>query len=111
MIKYGSVFLLISVIILSCRKKEVYTDPSARLDFSTDSIAFDTVFSRFDTNNAPLSTTKILKIYNPYKSCLLERFYNARYGRLRSHRYSACILKMLRQSFICGRQYPIYNQW
>jgi len=70
MIKYGSVFLLISVIILSCRKKEVYTDPSARLDFSTDSIAFDTVFSRFDTNNAPLSTTKILKIYNPYKSIL-----------------------------------------
>jgi hypothetical protein len=58
------------LVIISCRKHSLYTDRSAALTFSTDTIQFDTVFSRFDTNYAPLSTTKILKIFNPYKSAV-----------------------------------------
>lgn len=68
MSRYSFLFVLIVVVIFSCRKRDINTDNNAALNFSTDSIAFDTVFSRFDTNNAPLSTTKILKIFNPYNS-------------------------------------------
>ncbi len=66
--KYFLSFLFAGLIVFSCRKHDINKDTSARLNFSTDSIAFDTVFSRFDTNNAPLSTTKILKVFNPYNS-------------------------------------------
>ncbi len=66
--KYFLLFICAVVILISCRKRDINTDSNAHLNFSTDSIAFDTVFSRFDTNHAPLSTTKILKIFNPYNS-------------------------------------------
>ncbi len=66
--KYFFVFFISLLVIFSCRKHDIYKDTSASLNFSTDSIQFDTVFSRFDTSNAPLSTTKTLKIYNPYNS-------------------------------------------
>jgi hypothetical protein len=68
--KYFFTFIIVLITIASCRKRDINTDSSASLNFSTDSIAFDTVFSRFDTNNAPLSTTKTLKIYNPYNSVI-----------------------------------------
>jgi hypothetical protein len=68
MSKYFIIFLFALLAIISCRKRTINNDTSVALNFSTDSIAFDTVFSRFDTNNAPLSTTKVLKIYNPYNS-------------------------------------------
>jgi hypothetical protein len=61
----------IGIIVLvfgSCRKHSLYTNTSAALVFSIDTIKFDTVLSRFDTSHAPLSTTRILKIFNPYKS-------------------------------------------
>ncbi len=70
MTKYLFIFLCALVIVFSCRKHDINNDNTATLTFSTDSIAFDTVFSRFDTNHAPLSTTKILKIFNPYSSAL-----------------------------------------
>ena len=66
--KFILFFLIVMLIVFSCRKRNIYEDPSATLNFSTDTIAFDTVFSRFDTNNAPLSTTRLLKIVNPYNS-------------------------------------------
>jgi hypothetical protein len=62
--------LLIALVLGSCRKHSLYTGTSAALVFSNDTIQFDTVFSRFDTNNAPLSTTRILKIHNPYKDAV-----------------------------------------
>ncbi|MCO6499933.1 MAG: hypothetical protein J5I47_06080, partial [Vicingus serpentipes] len=42
----------------SCRKDNIETNPSAILNFSTDSILFDTVFTTLG------STTKRLKVYN-----------------------------------------------
>jgi hypothetical protein len=68
MTRFIFLFFVVLCVVLSCRKRDIYTDTNARLEFSNDSIAFDTVLSRFDTNNAPLSTTKTLKIYNPYNS-------------------------------------------
>ena len=54
-------FLLLTTMALlfSCRKEDDFiTDPSASLEFSTDSIAFDTVFTTIG------SVTKTLKIFN-----------------------------------------------
>jgi len=57
--------LLLLVILIfsiySCEKHELLTDPSARLSFSMDTVLFDTVFTTIG------STTRQLKVYNPYK--------------------------------------------
>jgi hypothetical protein len=54
-------FCLLAVIILSsCKKEEFLTDSSAKLEFSTDSVLFDTVF------HFAGSTTKIFRIYNKH---------------------------------------------
>ena len=56
----GILFLLIVVTItFSCRKDSIETSSSVRLNFSTDTILFDTVFVTLG------STTQRLKIYNP----------------------------------------------
>src|SRR5690606_30824264 len=58
--------LCIFLLVTSCRKDEEYLKSnSAKLDFSTDSIAFDTVFTTVGT------TTKNFRIYNPHKGSLL----------------------------------------
>src|SRR3989304_7063497 len=44
--------------ILSCKKDAIITDPSAKLEFSTDTVIFDTVFTTIG------STTHFLKVYN-----------------------------------------------
>jgi len=55
----GIIILFIIVTIsYSCRKDDVTTDSSAKLDFSNDSVIFDTVFTTIG------STTKRLQIYN-----------------------------------------------
>ncbi len=51
--------ILLLVIFTSCQKTEIETSPDFQLQFSTDSIIFDTIFSGIG------STTKHLKIYNP----------------------------------------------
>jgi hypothetical protein len=53
-------FLFALVLVFSsCRKDDDFaTDPSSKINFSTDSIAFDTVFTTVG------STTKQLKVYN-----------------------------------------------
>ncbi|MCF8396887.1 MAG: hypothetical protein K9G58_01895 [Bacteroidales bacterium] len=55
-------FLFIStifaVLFYGCKKDEITTDAAAKLNFSSDSIAFDTVFSTVG------SITKQLKVYN-----------------------------------------------
>lgn len=55
-------FFILSILIIafwtSCRKDPIITDASARLDFSEDSVLFDTVFTTLG------STTKQFKIYN-----------------------------------------------
>ncbi|MEO0405395.1 MAG: hypothetical protein AAF193_11035, partial [Bacteroidota bacterium] len=61
--KLISLFLVLSVItsllvISGCRKDEFLTDSNAKLDFSADTILFDTVFTTIG------STTSVLKVYN-----------------------------------------------
>lgn len=53
---------LIGVLILfSCRRERMFlTDKEARLEFSTDTLRFDTVFTELG------SSTGILKVFNPY---------------------------------------------
>ncbi|MCK4638186.1 MAG: hypothetical protein KAT33_02080, partial [Bacteroidales bacterium] len=60
--KTGIVIFLFFLIFSSCKKKDDFiTDPSFKLDFSTDSIVFDTVFTTVG------SITKQLKVYNNNK--------------------------------------------
>ena len=47
-------------ILSSCKKDELITDSSAKLQFSTDSVLFDTVF------HFAGSTTKVFRIYNTH---------------------------------------------
>jgi hypothetical protein len=54
-------FFLITAVILfvsSCRRDEITTDSSAKIEFSTDTLLFDTVFTTVG------SVTKIVKVYN-----------------------------------------------
>jgi hypothetical protein len=46
------------LIFTSCKKEEILKDSSAKLDFSTGTVVYDTVFSSIG------STTKVFKIYN-----------------------------------------------
>ena len=55
---FGYLTIFFLLIISSCKKDSVIKDSSAKLDFSTDSILFDTVFTTIG------STTKVFKIYN-----------------------------------------------
>src|SRR3989304_4986440 len=50
--------LLFLITIISCKKDAIITDPSAKLEFSTDTVIFDTVFTTIG------STTHFLKVYN-----------------------------------------------
>ena len=50
--------ILITVVTFSCRKDDIITDASASLNFSTDTLIIDTVFSTIG------STTKRLMVYN-----------------------------------------------
>lgn len=44
----------------SCKKDKFFTDSSAALGFSTDTVMFDTVFTQLG------SATQVLQVYNPY---------------------------------------------
>lgn len=50
--------LLAVVFLVHCKKEVITTDPGAKLEFSSDSITFDTVFTTLG------STTQILRVYN-----------------------------------------------
>lgn len=69
-------FLLITGIMLmvstSCRKDEIFTDKPITLEFSQDTIIFDTVFSTIG------SVTQWLKVYNRHKEpVLIDHIYLA----------------------------------
>jgi len=55
-------FISVLTLVFSCRKDSIETSSSVQLNFSTDSVLFDTIFTTFG------STTKRLKIYNPNSS-------------------------------------------
>jgi len=61
---FSFVFLFSFLILSSCKKDQLLTDSSAKLDFSTDSVLFDTVFHYAG------STTKLFRIYNHHKQTM-----------------------------------------
>lgn len=63
MIKYYCQILLVLFVfaaVISCEDEKYLNSPDAQLRFSADTIMFDTVFSSIG------STTRLLKIFNPY---------------------------------------------
>ncbi|MFM7078960.1 MAG: choice-of-anchor Q domain-containing protein [Bacteroidota bacterium] len=58
-------FVVVCLSTYSCKKDEILTDPSAKLDFSVDTVMFDTVFTTIGT------TTQALVIYNNNSQPLL----------------------------------------
>lgn len=65
---------LILVLSFSCRKDKVLTDSSASLNFSTDTLLFDTVFTTIG------STTKRIKVYNRNKKKVVISSIRVRQG-------------------------------
>ena len=63
MVKYLYQILLVALVFVSvyaCEDEKYLTSPDAQLRFSADTITFDTIFTTIG------STTRLLKIYNPY---------------------------------------------
>ena len=56
--------IIVLAVILSCEREKPYSDPDARLEFSEDTVFFDTIFTTIG------STTKQLRIYNRYEQPL-----------------------------------------
>ena len=52
--------VLVFAFVISCEDEKYLSSPEAQLRFSADTIMFDTVFSTIG------STTRLLKIFNPY---------------------------------------------
>lgn len=59
-IKLLPILTFVLLFVFSCRKDPLLTDNTARLNFSTDTVLFDTVFTTVG------SATRQLKVYNPY---------------------------------------------
>ncbi len=59
------IFPIIFIIVISCQKDNIYTDNSAKLLFSTDSVVFDTVFTTLG------STTKNIVVHNQYSTPIM----------------------------------------
>ena len=65
MFKQLLLFLFGVIVLCSCRREDkIFDDDSARLNFSTDSITFDTVFTTVG------SITENFLVYNPYKETI-----------------------------------------
>jgi hypothetical protein len=63
--KHYFIFCILSFFLfLTCRKENFLTDSSAKLNFSKDTVLFDTIFTNFATAN------KILMVYNPYSKAV-----------------------------------------
>lgn len=70
--KYILYIVFISIIIGSCRKDDVFTNAPVSLNFSTDSIDFDTIFSLKDSGviGTPRSITLRLIVSNPNENAV-----------------------------------------
>jgi len=77
--KAFTLFVILLVFLQACKKDEIITDASAKLEFSTDSILFDTVFTSLG------STTAIFKIYNRHDQPI--NISNIRLGGMNSSSY------------------------
>ncbi|MFH2142777.1 MAG: hypothetical protein ABIJ97_10160, partial [Bacteroidota bacterium] len=63
-VRYIFIIFLACLLFFSCRKDQLVEDSNALLNFSTDTIMFDTVFTDIG------SVTLQLKVYNPYKQAV-----------------------------------------
>lgn len=63
-ITFTAFLVFISVILVCCRKEKFTTDSGDKLEFSRDTILFDTVFSTIG------STTQYLKVYNRHNESI-----------------------------------------
>ena len=61
---YFSLLLMMAILLVNCRKENLLTDSSAKLNFSVDTVLFDTVFTSIG------STTYLLKAYNPHDQAI-----------------------------------------
>jgi hypothetical protein len=61
---FGLFLVFIAMLETGCRKEKFITDGSAQLEFSEDTIIFDTVFTTVG------SVTQYLKVYNPHKGII-----------------------------------------
>ena len=57
-------FLLLLISFFACRKEPVYISTDAKLEFSRDTLRFDTVFTSLG------SATRSIKVFNPYDKAL-----------------------------------------
>lgn len=73
------ILALLLAFLQACRRDEIITDASAKLDFSTDSILFDTVFTTIG------STTAMFKIYNNHDQPI--RISDVRLGGMNSSNF------------------------
>lgn len=67
MVKYLLQILAVAAIIISffsCEDEGYMNSPDAQLEFSTDTVMFDTIFTTIG------STTQNLRVYNPYKESI-----------------------------------------
>ena len=64
LIRFFAFFTLILLLFPGCKKDKIITDSSAKLDFSTDSVLFDTVFTQIG------SFTKYFQVRNPNKQAI-----------------------------------------
>ena len=53
------IFWVLFNLLAGCKKDEISSDPDVKLEFSTDTVTFDTVFTTIG------SATRTLKVYNP----------------------------------------------
>ncbi|HLP94289.1 MAG TPA: right-handed parallel beta-helix repeat-containing protein [Saprospiraceae bacterium] len=73
-------FLSITLLLSFCQKEKFTTDPADKLEFSTDTLRFDTVFTQVG------SATRFFKIYNRHKESIrigkiyLENGANSRFN-------------------------------
>jgi hypothetical protein len=61
---FAAVIVLFLLIFASCQREDFLTDPSLKLEFSVDTLRFDTVFTTLG------SATRILKVYNPHSDAV-----------------------------------------
>lgn len=63
------IFICFAAILWSCRKEDFTTDTKDSIKISSDTLWFDTVFTRF-TNTTPKSVNKQVWVYNPHKKSI-----------------------------------------
>ncbi len=62
-----------ALFVTSCRKDGIYEDSDAKLEISTDTVYFDTVFTQLGGGPEPRSVNKRIVVRNPYKQAIKTR--------------------------------------